>query len=229
MRNLVGRRPSAALIVALVALFLSLGGGAYAALSAPRNSVGTAAIRNGAVTAPKLRDHSVTALKVRPHSLLAVDFRPGQLKAGPRGPKGSTGSRGATGPAGPKGSTGSRGATGPTGPAGPGYNFVTGSGSTGPNLGPAGTYFVVAEAFFQAGTTELTGDCAVSALSGAQSLSSYHGAFDVPANAGQTYSFSGMLVVPSGSAPATTQLTCSQSSGTSLTPTPINWWVSPVG
>jgi hypothetical protein len=51
----------------------------------------------------------------------------------------------------------------------------------------------------------------------------------VPPNAGETYSFAGMLVVPSGSTPATTHLSCVQSSGTTITPSAGSWWVSPVG
>lgn len=50
------RRPSPALVIALIALFVALGGTSYAALNTlPRNSVGTAQIKNGAVTAAKLR------------------------------------------------------------------------------------------------------------------------------------------------------------------------------
>ncbi len=41
-------------VVATVALFLALGGASYAALSLPRNSVGTPQFRNGSVTLPKL-------------------------------------------------------------------------------------------------------------------------------------------------------------------------------
>lgn len=56
------------MLVALLALFVSLGGSAYAALL-PKNSVGTAQLKNGAVTSAKLRNNSVTASKVRSHSL----------------------------------------------------------------------------------------------------------------------------------------------------------------
>src|SRR3954447_17549949 len=49
-------------IIGYVALFIALGGGAYAA-TAPTNSVVTKSIRDGAVTAPKLHSPSVTTAK----------------------------------------------------------------------------------------------------------------------------------------------------------------------
>jgi hypothetical protein len=218
------------MLVAIVALFISMGGGAYAAFSLPRNSVGTAQLRNGAVTAAKLRNHSVTALKVAPHSLLAADFLPGQLPPGGRGATGPQGPRGATGPRGPRGSTGAQGAQGPPGPPGPGYHFMTASGATGPTLTQPGTYLAVAETLLQAGSTTLHGECGVIAFTAANpNLREYRGAFEVPPNAGQTFSFTGMLVVPSGSTPASTKLTCADSTGSPITPTNASWWVSAVG
>ncbi len=74
-------RPSHAVVVAYLALFIALGGSAYAVSKLPKNSVG-----------PKqIRKNSVNSAKVKNHSLLAEDFRAGQLpagKEGPRGPKG---------------------------------------------------------------------------------------------------------------------------------------------
>jgi hypothetical protein len=48
-------RPSPALIVAVVALIVALGGGAYAAISVPKNSVGTKQLKDGAVTPSKVK------------------------------------------------------------------------------------------------------------------------------------------------------------------------------
>jgi hypothetical protein len=90
--NLI-RRPSPALVVACLALLISLGGTGYAALKLPRNSVGTA----------QLKKNAVTSVKVRNHSLRRVDFKAGQLPAGRRGPQGP---QGPPGPPGPKCDTG---------------------------------------------------------------------------------------------------------------------------
>ena len=57
--------PSPALVVSLIALFVALGGTSYAAVTAvPANSVGTAQLKNGAVTTPKIANGAVTAAKI---------------------------------------------------------------------------------------------------------------------------------------------------------------------
>ena len=101
-------RPSAAMGVACLALLVALGGTSVATVSqlVPRNSVGTAQIRNVAVTRPKLRNNVVNSAKVANRSLLTVDFAQGQLPAGPAGPAGA---QGPAGPAGPPGSSGAGG------------------------------------------------------------------------------------------------------------------------
>ncbi len=89
------------MVVALLALFIALSGGAYAALRLPNASVGSAQLKPGAVTEAKLRDGSVTARKVKAGSLLAKDFKAGQLPAGAPGPQDPQGPAGpATGTAG---------------------------------------------------------------------------------------------------------------------------------
>ena len=67
-------RISPATALAALALFVALAGTGAAAVVLPGNSVGTAQLRNGAVT----------AAKVKRHSLLASNFKPGQLPAGLR-------------------------------------------------------------------------------------------------------------------------------------------------
>ena len=74
--------------VALIALFVALGGVSYAAATLPRDSVGTAQIKRSAVTSAKVKDGS----------LLARDFKAGQLPRGEQGPAGERGATGAVGP-----------------------------------------------------------------------------------------------------------------------------------
>jgi hypothetical protein len=85
--------------VALVALFMAMSAGAYAAVKLPKNSVGATQLRASAVTSSKVRDGS----------LKATDFAGGQLPAGREGARGATGATGAAG---------KDGAAGPAGPAG---------------------------------------------------------------------------------------------------------------
>lgn len=76
------------MVVALLALFVALGGGAYAALKLPKNSVGS----------KQIKANAVNSAKVKNGSLLAQDFHAGQLPAGQQGMKGDKGDTGATGP-----------------------------------------------------------------------------------------------------------------------------------
>ena len=64
-------RPSPSLVISIVALFVSLSGGAYA-LS--RGEVKTPDIANGAVTTPKLRDGAVKTQKVKDFGLRLHDL-----------------------------------------------------------------------------------------------------------------------------------------------------------
>ena len=60
------RRPSAAMSVALIALFVALSGGAYAAVSLPAHSVGANQLKTFAVTNPKLANNVVGSRKIMP-------------------------------------------------------------------------------------------------------------------------------------------------------------------
>jgi hypothetical protein len=64
------KAPSPALVVAVVALFVALGGTTYAATSLPKNSVGTKQLKNGAVTAQKISKAATKALKAGSGSIL---------------------------------------------------------------------------------------------------------------------------------------------------------------
>ena len=85
--------------VALLALFVALGGTSYAAAT---GSIDSREIKNNAVRSKDIRNNQVQSRDVRNFSLLEKDFKPGQLPAGP------------TGPLGPRGATGPTGAPGPT-------------------------------------------------------------------------------------------------------------------
>jgi Collagen triple helix repeat (20 copies) len=98
--GLLRRHLTYANVAASLALFLALGGAAYAATQLPKNSVGTNQIRKEAVTAGKI------AKKTR------------QQLQGQRGPAGQQGPQGKTGKTGAKGATGARGAQGNTGAPG---------------------------------------------------------------------------------------------------------------
>jgi hypothetical protein len=58
------RRPSAAMAVAVLALFAALGGVGWAATALPAGSVGTRQLRPGAVTYPKIARHTIGAQRI---------------------------------------------------------------------------------------------------------------------------------------------------------------------
>lgn len=79
------RRLTYANVMSTAAVFIALGGASYAAVTLPKNSVGSKQLRPNAVTSPKVDDGS----------LRARDFASGQLPrgdAGPPGPPGADGS-----------------------------------------------------------------------------------------------------------------------------------------
>jgi hypothetical protein len=93
-------------VMSSIAVFVVLGGGAYAATTLPKNSVGSKQIKAKAVTSSKIASNSVTSAKVKDGSLLATDFKAGQLVAGAPGPAGAQGAQGAPGAKGDKGDPG---------------------------------------------------------------------------------------------------------------------------
>ena len=80
----------------VVALFVALGGTAYAAIELERNDVKSKHIRDGGVKTQDLKDSAVTSPKVANGSLLGEDFAAGQLPQGPQGEPGEPGQNGAT-------------------------------------------------------------------------------------------------------------------------------------
>jgi hypothetical protein len=72
MRFLVKHRPSPAMVVACLALSVSLAGSGYAAIKLPKNSVGTKQLKKHAVTSPKIKNDAVTGVDVKEASLGTV-------------------------------------------------------------------------------------------------------------------------------------------------------------
>lgn len=71
MSRLTGRL-NYANVMATIAVFLALGGGAFAAVKLKKNQVTTKVIKNSAVTESKLADSAVTEKKVKPFNFAAV-------------------------------------------------------------------------------------------------------------------------------------------------------------
>ncbi|MBK8293845.1 MAG: hypothetical protein IPK93_03360 [Solirubrobacterales bacterium] len=88
------------MIVALLALFVALGGSSYAALK-----VNGKVIVKRSIAGKKLKKSTLTTREVKNKSLLQADFKPGQI------PSGATGATGAAGPPGAAGANGAPGAT----------------------------------------------------------------------------------------------------------------------
>ncbi|HST15076.1 MAG TPA: hypothetical protein VLJ44_09535 [Gaiellaceae bacterium] len=72
-------KPAPATVIALIALFVSLGGTTYAAIKLPANSVGTRQIRDGAVANRDLHTHAVNAAKVADNSLTGTQINSSTL------------------------------------------------------------------------------------------------------------------------------------------------------
>jgi len=97
------RRPSPALVISLIALFVALGGTGYAAVvingkDIKNKSIAGKKLKDGAVSTKKLKNNAVTGPKVKAGTLDSSDFKAGTLLQGPAGPKGDTGATGDTGP-----------------------------------------------------------------------------------------------------------------------------------
>ena len=91
MLNRITRRLTYANVMATAALFVALGGSAFAAAK---------------ITGKDIKDGTITGADIKNGSLLRADFKSGQL------PRGAQGAAGASGPSGPVGATGATGAAG---------------------------------------------------------------------------------------------------------------------
>jgi len=105
-------------VIATLALFVALGGSAYAVTALPRNSVTSPTVKNGSLRAADLAKNSVTSKAVKDGSITAADLvktlRPGAT-GGLAGQTGSAGSSGANGGAGATGAAGTNGTNGTNG------------------------------------------------------------------------------------------------------------------
>ncbi|MEN3283317.1 MAG: hypothetical protein V7607_4457 [Solirubrobacteraceae bacterium] len=98
-RAVARRRPSASLVISVVALFVALGGTGYAAVTITGKNV-----KDGSLTTKDIKNNSLTSSDVRDRSLRLRDFRSGELSGAKRGPAGPAGPAGAAGAAGAAGS-----------------------------------------------------------------------------------------------------------------------------
>jgi hypothetical protein len=79
MRITPSRRPSPAMIVAILALVMAMVGTGYAAFKLPKNSVGTKQLKKNSVTAAKIKKNAVTSAKVKNHTLTGADINLAKL------------------------------------------------------------------------------------------------------------------------------------------------------
>jgi hypothetical protein len=86
-------------VMATAAVFIGLGGTSYAALTLPRNSVGSAQIRSRAVGSSELKSRAVTSSKIGARAVTASKLSSG-ARAALRGPQGPAGPQGPQGPSG---------------------------------------------------------------------------------------------------------------------------------
>jgi hypothetical protein len=130
MARLRAQLQTPALWIALIALFVALGGTGYAALNIANNSIGTKELKRGAVKTGDIAANAVTGRKVKRGSLERSDFKASSLPSGPRGQQG---------PVGPPGAAGS-----------PAFGAVLGRGTA----VPAGTSFLAPSGQLAASATE---------------------------------------------------------------------------
>jgi hypothetical protein len=116
--NRLGAGLTYANVMATIAVFLALGGGAYAATQLPKNSVGTKQLKKEAVTPSKLSAAAKSAL-TGPIGATGLQGAPGlEGKTGLAGATGASGVAGTAGARGTQGLQGDPGAPGKQGDAG---------------------------------------------------------------------------------------------------------------
>lgn len=94
-------RPSPALVISVLALFVALGGVGYAAATIngadiKNKTIAGKKLKNKTITGAKIKGSAVTGSKVKAGSLDKSDFKAGTLLQGPAGPAGPAGQNAAT-------------------------------------------------------------------------------------------------------------------------------------
>jgi hypothetical protein len=79
MRPGLRPRPTYANVTATLALFVALGGGAYAATALHANSIGSKQLRNNTIVTAKIKNNAVTGSKVLDGSLTGADINASTL------------------------------------------------------------------------------------------------------------------------------------------------------
>lgn len=177
-------------VIALLALFLALGGTSYAAINLPRESVGAKQLKRNAVRTRKIRNGAVTKNKISKKTLAAL--------AGSTGPQGPAGPQGPVGP--------SNGYGHPvTSPVAVGKSKTVNSLSL-----PAGTYLVLAEAL-PIQTNAGSSDAYCSLYLGSTEVDTGQAFL---ANPGTTFVTVSMLGVGTLASGGTASLRCQQATGT---------------
>ena len=203
------RRPrvTPSFLVAMLALFVSLGSGAYAA----GGLITGGQIRDGTITSAKIRNGTLRLADINAHSRAAM--------AGKRGANGRQGARGASGSQGGTGAIGSQGTPGISGAQG-------GVGARGPS-GPADhTPFEVDDVTMTAGDPPRT----VSTQAGIAIVMTCHP--DTPLNPGLDWQTSAELTATTDIGPFTLvngtalQVTGGEAQPSSLSTTFLEFWKS---
>ena len=114
------KKPSAATVIATLALFVALGGTGYAAVALAPNSVGTTQLKDGAVQSSDIKDGAISSSDIANGAIGSDDIKSGSIQVSDLSKGAMNGLDGKDGAPGPRGATGPAGPAGPTGPAGSG-------------------------------------------------------------------------------------------------------------
>ena len=214
MKGLLAARPSAVLLFGVLVLMVAGGSWAYAAV------------------------RSRATITVCVHKGGGQLYQAGRCVAGDHRLSWNV-----KGPPGPRGRRGIEGLPGVQGPQGPALEFTTATGTTGPTITEAGTYFVDVTAGIAGETSAESGLCAVYAADpptggGLNRVDEFDGAYVQPSIASTgsegvpwdgNFSFSGMFTVPASTVPAQTGFYCADSSAIGPTVYNVKWWIARTG